>query len=277
MKRPRWVSVSYLVIAVFLAVAWFHIGRQMIEQHGVFRSIKIICNGPDHLRPGAEQFIRTRGREGLLYALQELAKTPSESAVKLTHEDTPTTFGVRFYLSREMLATLVREIIDDLRTSGKAFQSGRVYAGRERMPEGTTLRQLWRGRDDAIAIADMVGLLSQLHDPAADQIIAALVEIGDACVPALAEQLDREKVDPVLAVPTKTQTKAEREAELNEENRLARKRCAAALGAIASQRAVAALRADITTDDGSVAEAVGKALDEAIRKNPGAASGTTEE
>jgi len=278
MRLRTVVILGYVLVIGFLIGAWsMQIVPEFIEQQAIFAALSTLSNAEEGQYAHAEKVLFDSGYDGMLYLLQELLRKPHESNVELRGDEVydSAPFRERFRTAQFRVARLARQIVTHLRESGEAFKPGKVYTANERLAEDTTLMELWRGRDDAIVINQMVTLLSLLpdpKDPAAEQLVEALVAIGDPAIPGMVIQLKREKVDPVFAQPTATQTKAERERELNELNQLARLRVVSALEQIATPRAVSELEAHRNVDDPVVAKAVRGALAEILENNPDAAA-----
>ena len=286
MKKELLIGIAYVLIAIFLLATWGgYLIPEWASQSETFKSLRAVCNASGEELKEARAVMRSKGRPGMLYLLQELITKPTEiaSAVKRKDNETGKEFELRGSATRVELASLVLEVVEDLRDEDSAFKPGKVYAGHEPLKGDIGVMELWRGRDDAIVIWQMVTLLSLLGDPAekgteifamedaaAEHLVQSLITIGDGAVTGLSIQLAREKVDPVMAVATKTQTKSEREAQLDRMNRQARLRCAKALGQIATRRAIEKLRQNRLADDPIVAQAVKTALAEAYELNPGA-------
>ena len=281
MTKRYLILMAYALSAIFLVGSWVYIGHEVVQQHGIFAAIDDICNGSEEEILEGEQFLRAQGREALLYVLQELLRKPSESPVNPLPEET---LPERFAASRVRVAALSRRIVEDIVEERAAFLPGKVYVASKEdasklLAEDITIIEMWKGRSDAILITQMITLLSFVGDPgdpenaAANELVEAVIAIGDPAVTSLAQQLGKGKVDPVMVQPTKEdKSKLDRERVLNEYNRQARIRCAKALGRIATERAVVALRTYKNDDDRIVAEIVREALRTAIQQNPAAES-----
>jgi len=138
--------------------------------------------------------------------------------------------------ARVQMARTARRIVRDVTGRHLRFQS----LVKDLDPDAGVFRHIpkaWRAKNDEIVMLDLIDLLQDDDFGVRVNISDAMVAIGEPAVYYLVKQLEKERVSSTAVVPTRDQSRAEREKQLNAKNTQARKEVAMILGRIGSESA----------------------------------------
>jgi len=169
----------------------------------------------------------------------------------------------RYEDSQARLADTVVKFVTNLRDAKSRFIVYEVYEDKEKRAKAsvfTLIFALWQKIDDKVMMVDMVEIAGSRNKYVRDDMVKALVTVGEPAIVPLLRSVRRDKVDPALAAKTKDRLKHERLRELNETNKIIRLSCMRALGGIGGPNAKRTLAPLVDEDDPDISAAAEKAL-----------------
>ncbi|MEW6357438.1 MAG: hypothetical protein AB1696_14000 [Planctomycetota bacterium] len=165
--------------------------------------------------------------------------------------------------ARVQMARTARRIVRDLTGRHVRFQ----VLVKDLNPDLGVFRHIhkaWKAKNDEIVMLDLIDLLQDNDFGVRVNVSDALVSVGEPVIYYLVRQLEKERVSSTSVVPTRDQTRAEREKELNAKNTQARNEAAMILGRIGSREAERQL--ELMTRDPVIGATCHKALEQLHRQ-----------